>query len=358
MFYYRPQARPGEPRPKSIALRTKDLGKAILEAQAIRDGERVAHAAVEGTFDQVIKIYLEERAGDTRGTRRQRKMILASFRRSVGNVKVAGITEPMVRKWIAQVAELGSVRTEGDERKPKPVAKSTIKSYLVTLRAFTNWARRKGYLRVDPMEGFKRELRIRTSKVDSFLTVGQREAMLADADATEEVRFIMHFGFFQGLRLEEMLAMTRDWLWIDEAWSRGTVTVQATPIISKSGSRSVWVPKDKEKRAMPLHERTLDFLKGYGLREPWMLAPHKKFWPSAETSTYRYDPKKGLAGVGKRAGVGHVTSHMLRHSFGTHLAMAGVEMKTIAELLGDGLAVTEQHYIGYAPNKVNPLASL
>jgi integrase len=152
-----------------------------------------------------------------------------------------------------------------------------------------------------------------------------------------------------------MLAMTPRWLWVAADGKRGTLTVQATRVPLRGGGSMVWEPKDKEKRSIPLHPRVLEFLESYGMREPFMLAPHKGLWPRPEKSSYRFDPRKGLKALGVRSGAGEVTYHQMRRTFGTMLAMKGVPIRTIAEYLGDGIQVTEEHYIGFAPKEGNPL---
>ena len=152
--------------------------------------------------------------------------------------------------------------------------------------------------------------------------------------------------------------MTPDWLWLAPDGSRGSVVVQETPIQFTDGKRGLWRPKTRQCRTIPLHPRLLAFLRSYGMRRPWMLAPEKELWPDETKNAKRFDAKKALAGVAKRAGVTGLNFHILRHSFATHLAMKGVPLAEIAGLLGDSLRVTEDHYAGFCPNKVNPLEVL
>ena len=52
----------------------------------------------------------------------------------------------------------------------------------------------------------------------------------------------------------------------------------------------------------------------------------------------------------KRAGLREIGWHMLRHTFASHLAMRGVPLKAIQELLGHASIVTTMRYAHLAPH--------
>jgi integrase len=372
-------------RPKPVNLHARDLGTAMRNLEQLRMDSAVERAVMGGTLKEVLPQYFASKREDALVTRRSREWILNEFMRATGNPKAADLSTALIERWRTELAtrpsragqdrkrpaadEEGSkpgsnggakrlnVQTQEEEPKGKPLSGTTIKTYTICLRAFVNWLLEQKILRADPMAKLKRQTRVSTTRRHQFLTEQERERLLA-AEMLESTRLVLMLGFFAGLRDGEMLAMTPDWLWLAPDGSRGSVVVQETPIQFTDGKRGLWRPKTRQCRTIPLHPRLLAFLRSYGMRRPWMLAPEKELWPDETKNAKRFDAKKALAGVAKRAGVTGLNFHILRHSFATHLAMKGVPLAEIAGLLGDSLRVTEDHYAGFCPNKVNPLEVL
>lgn len=154
----------------------------------------------------------------------------------------------------------------------------------------------------------------------------------------EACDFILHLGFYAGLRFEEINAMEADWIEGD------VINVQETKFFK---------PKDKELRVVPINKKLREFFERYGKKKHFMYAPHKTEWTPKPSNPYRYDPDKRLKRhVDKTCGISRFTFsyHKLRASFATHLAMKGVPIVEIAKLLGDDLVTTEKHYIGKTPS--------
>jgi integrase len=61
--------------------------------------------------------------------------------------------------------------------------------------------------------------------------------------------------------------------------------------------------------------------------------------------------KRGLRVAAQRAGLEHVSPHMLRHSAAVHLAEEGVGMEEIAQMLGhSNVNVTRNVYARFSPD--------
>lgn len=364
-FYFRPtgKAAADEKRPESrspaVALRTQDLATAVMLAEDLRGTEMVHRAAVKGTIREAVEDFMRTKARLEVTTRRHMRGVLDGFADIVGNVQVERISQAVIRRWVEHLLENGGRRgaSRRDGKGGKGLAKGSVTSYLLALRVFIRWAMRQGMLREDPLVEFLRDMRVTETREERFLSTEERDRLLA-VPMSLDLRWMMVLGFYQGFRQAEMLAMKSSWVWVSDDGQRGTVTVQATRVVTQAGKELAWQPKNKKKRTIPLHAETLRMIREHGLREPFVVAPHKERWPDEGKKSYRYDPKKSLRAAARAAGVGHVTYHMMRRSFATHLAAKGVGMKQIAEFIGDSLRVTEKHYISYAQNEGNPLDGL
>lgn len=337
-WYYQPPTVEGK-RPPAVALRTK------VEADAIDKVFKLFHARSLGpeskdSASALLNRYLEEMRttrAHTPKTSHTTKATLSRLFESWGDPPVKAITKERVIAWRAELNERPGLVD-------KTMSEASINSYLRRLSGFLSWLVRNKHLREHPMEGIRLP-RVKKTRRQKFCTVEQREKLLADPAAAENISFLLHFGFFAGLRFEEMLAM--DETWIVESQHRHILTVKAT---------EVWKPKDQEARSIEMHPRLVRFVKNYGIRRPYMLEPDKKVWKVAPA--YRFNPKKGFKAFVTDRGMPWVTYHTLRHSFATHLAQAGAPMVEIAGLLGDSLRVTEETYIGFAPSTKSVIGSI
>ena len=349
-WYYQPPKQRGQPRPRAVALGTRDELEAVTQARAEEDRHALIVSETLGTLRDILPKYYEARSEDTKKTRAGRKQILDAFMELMGNPRLRDIDFNLLKDWRRTLSKTG-----GSTVSKRPVSPSTMTSYLITLKAFFNWSIDEGFIRVNPVKGLgKGHCTVRVTRSQSFIGREKRDELLA-IPCRDYVGLILHLGFFAGLRDGEMLACNPDWIWIAEDGLSGSITVQDTAI-SYGDGLAWWRAKGKTARKIPLHPRLLLFLKNYGMRRPYLLAPDKPIWPTG--SSKRFDAKKALRAHGLKCGVPDLAYHILRHSFGTHLSMAGTPMSQIAGLLGDTIGVTERHYIGFSQSEVAVLARL
>ncbi len=143
------------------------------------------------------------------------------------------------------------------------------------------------------------------------------------------MRNLIVFLLNTGARLGEALACT----WRDIDLKRGQVRLVSTK--RASGGRAAAV------RYVPINAALRDLLKE--LAE----APHTATDPVLTIS--RNNLRRKFENLCQRAGLGHVRIHDLRHSFCSHLAMAGVPIPTIQALAGHATIAMTMRYSHLLP---------
>lgn len=134
-----------------------------------------------------------------------------------------------------------------------------------------------------------------------------------------------------GLRISEFAALDVDDVWVTER--RGEVRVRAG--------------KGDKARTVPLNTQTRAALRR------WLA--HRPEWPNANREPALFLTRRGtrpsvrglrhtVAQVGAKAGVEDLSPHVLRHTFGTVLTRAGVDVVTVAELMGHADVNTTRGY--------------
>ena len=349
-WYYQAPTPKDAPRPKPVALKTQDEITAINAVTDMQWSGMILAAETKGTLAEILPTYYAAKSEDRKKTRQGREQILNAFRDLMGNPRLRDINRELILEWRRRLTVTG-----GSLKSCKPVSKTSMTSYLITLRAFLNWCVKQKLLRKSPAEDLGKQSTVRRTRRQEFHTLEQRERMLNEP-CRDYLSLIEHLGFFAGLRIGEMLVIHPGWIHIAPDRTSGSISVQPTMIELTDGTRMEWRPKtERGIRTIPLHERLILFLSDYGMREPWLLAPDHARFPADEMTSLRFDPKRSLAAHAKKAGCGKSNYHKLRHSFGTHLAMGGATIAEIAGLLGITMKVAEETYAGYCPAITNKL---
>jgi len=183
-----------------------------------------------------------------------------------------------------------------------------------------------GLLAKNPFSGiakFKTE-----KKPPRFLTKEQIEILLEIAKKQgRDLYLVFLLGIFSGLRKNEIVN-TR-WEWFN--FERRTITL--TPL----GDFHL---KTYECRTLPLHSRIEEALLPEHQNEGYIFQPDK----TEHHWQYRYEFKTAFNTVCRKAELNWVTPHVLRHTFASQLASAGVSLYKISQWLGRSNFSTTQIY--------------
>ena len=195
------------------------------------------------------------------------------------------------------------------------VIKVSENSYLTTLdkrvlRRMFNLAVEWGYLDKIPV------IRVQREKQRTRFLSDDEVALFLKYCGDKDLSLMVKVGVMTGLRKQNLFALE---------WSQVNLQSKLIKVIVK-GSKELYIPITDE-LVEALREYRADKLVVCG-----RIFPRKNYDRAYRT-------------ICRRLGLVGVCFHTLRHSFGSHLAMAGVDIKTIAELMGHESIDTTQRYI-------------
>lgn len=205
----------------------------------------------------------------------------------------------------------------------------TINNHLAVLSGMLRLAERRELIAQAP--------RIELLPVEqaSFRWLSEFEAKRLVTRADDEWRAPIVVALRTGLRMGELRALQ----WEDVDFANGRLHVRRA-----AWEQEIGTPKNGRARLVPLGAEA-----AAALRElPTRFRGGLVFARAGELATYNAW-EWGLEKTSKAARLGRIGWHVLRHSFASHLAMAGVPMRTIAELLGHGDMRVTMRYAHLAP---------
>ena len=191
-----------------------------------------------------------------------------------------------------------------------------------------------------------------TSRRDRYLTYDEAELLLAATP--ERLLAVVGCGLFAGLRIGEALTLRPS----DIDLVLGTIAVTQKQIgVDGAGKPMIWKPKTKRAArvvpiAPPLAPIIAHHLEAYASADWLMPALEDPGRPFAYKS-YRNRFAEIVAAaelVSGRKDPRGVVFHTLRHTFASWLVMRGVDLYTVAQLLGDTLQMVENTYAHLAPD--------
>ncbi len=348
---------------KDEALRL--LGRKIAGEDVV--AQRRAKRAVP-----TLREYLDDTYGPwVKQNRRSGEQTLARieacFGEQFGAVQISELTPAALEPWRARRKEgkptrAQAKRTNGKQRKARTVREETINRDISALRAALARAVKLKIIDENPLEGVETEETDRHRRVVRGLTADERSSLLAALRARDDEKregrarankwreergydLMPPIGTFAdvltpavivsletGLRRSELFAL--EWPYVDLE-HRELRVVGATA-------------KTYETRDVPLSS-----LAHKTLRDWWLQCGQPKAGYVFSADGGRLGSlKKSYHAVLDKAGIERVNAkgervnwHSLRHTFGSMLAAAGVDPKTIMELMGHANLATTQRYL-------------
>jgi integrase/recombinase XerD len=199
-----------------------------------------------------------------------------------------------------------------------------------TLRHFYRFLLLDGFISHDPTVAVESPKAWQT--LPKFLTQEEVDLLLRQPDVDTEMgvrdRALLELLYASGLRVSEVAALRMS-----------DVNLEAG-LIQCLG-------KGSKERTVPLGRSAIGWVERYlPIRRRWLAgrSSARLFVTPHGRPLQRQALWKRVVGYGRRAGIGHVTPHMLRHTFATHLLEHGADLRSVQMMLGHADLTTTEIY--------------
>jgi len=249
------------------------------------------------------------------------KIDLEEFWRALGEVSVERIDYLTLRKYLAEI--------KAKNYKPRTTARK-----LSAIRSFFHFLHREGHIKSNPA------ILMQTPKLDKllphFLTEKEMtdfiESPPLDKPAGRRDRAILETLYSTGIRVSELVGLD-----VDGVDLIGNVVKVAG--------------KGKKERLVPIGNKAIeairDYLKSRKYKNSALFLNQNGKRLTAKSVcdiTHKYIKLTGLNR--------HISPHVLRHSFATHLLNHGADLRSVQELLGHVNLSTTQIYMHVTTDKL------
>lgn len=249
--------------------------------------------------------------------------------RGRGRVELGDVTRADVEDFVTLL------RTDPQ----RPLCPESITVALAAVRGMHRFAHAEGYASVDPSVQVRPPLTVRRlpRPLPADQVVRLIEATDPDTPAGARDRALLELLYATGARISEAVALdTADVIGTDGG-VRGAVH-----LLGKGGKERI-VPVGSHARGALAYWLT-------DARPQMTRAPDGPLFVGARGSRVsRQSAWSIVQAAARRAGLGPVSPHVLRHSLATHLLDGGADVRVVQELLGHASVTTTQIYTEVSP---------
>ena len=210
------------------------------------------------------------------------------------------------------------------------VKPQTINFELTLLHRFFGYAMEMKYIQSNPTQEIKK-IRKPQRKAPRFLT--KKEILKLESNCTQNLLRIVKVLLNTGMRWGELQNLE----WEDVDWNEKVLHIRI---------KEDWSPKGEE-RKIPMNDAVSNILKSIipgSIQKPWV------FTTKTGSQVRQQGTWTAFKLACRRAGIEDATLHSLRHTFASHLVMAGVDLATVSKLLGHKDISTTMIYSHLSPD--------
>ena len=233
------------------------------------------------------------------------------------------VTLRAIRAWLASLVQQGKSR-------------STISRRTASIRSFTAWAYRRGYLDSDP---------------GLLVTSARGDQKLPQVQTPSDTAELLSYAATRA-REENSPAAICDWAILETIYATGIRVSEVcsldTTSIDQQGMTLRVIGKGNKERVVPFTRACLSALQAWlSHGRPSLAIPEAGRALFVGDKGRRIDPRVIRAMIHRmcaQAGVRDLAPHALRHTAATHILAGGADLRAVQEMLGHSSLQTTQRY--------------
>lgn len=226
----------------------------------------------------------------------------------------------------------------------KMAKQSSIMRKASSLRQFFAFLYDEKIIESDPMLDIK--LKSKYRQLPKVLSEEEMALLMSyfEARKNPKLQTMLHILYGAGLRVSELVSLTKDSIIFDEAAGRYILLVKG---------------KGNKERIIPLNSLAVESIRIYLNSLPEDLKLSQYLFPSHSKDGYmtRQGFAKLLKSMAVDVGIApqRISPHVIRHAFATHLLSHGADLLSIQKLLGHKSVTTTQIYTHVSTGKIRRL---